>query len=60
MEDTRITCSDCGRSFIFSAKEQKFYEDNGYVPPKRCRYCRTRRKENIERRKNNGYKKENY
>lgn len=39
----KITCQDCGKIFIFSEKEQAFYEENGYVPPKRCKSCRNAR-----------------
>ena len=40
MDDVTIKCLDCGHEFTFSTKEQKFYEEKGFVPPKRCRYCR--------------------
>ena len=60
MQDIKIKCQDCGYEFSFSVQEQKFYEEHGFTTPKRCRYCRTRRKENIERRNKNGNnKKEN-
>ena len=62
-QDVKIKCQDCGIEFIFSVAEQKWYEEKGFTPPKRCRYCRNRRKnEQIqrERRNNYGYKKENY
>lgn len=57
MEDMKITCSDCGRSFVFSVKDQKFYEEQHYLPPKRCRHCRIRRKNENERRKTYGEQK---
>ena len=62
-EDVKIKCQDCGTEFIFNIAEQKWYEEHQFTPPKRCRYCRNRRKnEQIqrERRNNYGYKKENY
>ena len=43
-EDVKIKCQDCGTEFIFSVKEQKFYEEKDFAPPKRCRLCRTARK----------------
>lgn len=57
-QDVRIKCQDCGTEFIFSVAEQKWYEEKGFTPPKRCRYCRNRRKNeqyNRERRERNGY-----
>lgn len=56
-QDIKIKCEDCGTEFIFSVAEQQWYEEKNFIPPKRCRYCRNRRKnENIqrERRDNNG------
>ena len=38
--DKTIKCQDCGNTFIFSEAEQHFYEEKGFVPPKRCRACR--------------------
>lgn len=41
-----LTCSDCGEKFVFSVNEQEFYEEKGFPPPKRCKFCRKIRKEN--------------
>ena len=43
MEDVKIKCQDCGKEFIFTERDQKFYEEKGYVPPKRCKFCRNAR-----------------
>ena len=43
-EDKLITCVDCGAQFAFSARDQAFYQDKGYQPPRRCRDCREKRK----------------
>lgn len=51
MEDIKIKCQDCGEEFIFNTAEQKFYEEKGFIPPKRCRLCRQNRKNKFERRK---------
>lgn len=44
----KCTDGDCGvkggREFFFSDKEQKFYGDKGFTPPKRCWECRQRRR----------------
>ena len=53
-EDKSLQCSDCGETFIFSAKEQEFFQSKGYTnEPKRCPSCRAARK--AERYGNAGY-----
>jgi len=43
--DEMLTCADCGRQFVFTAGEQKFYEAKGFAnKPTRCADCRTARK----------------
>ena len=53
MEENKIIkCQDCGQEFIFTVKEQKFYDEKGFPPPKRCKFCRnarTLRKNRINR-----------
>lgn len=39
-QDKNIPCSDCTRSFIFSAEEQGLSGELGYDEPKRCPACR--------------------
>ena len=39
-----LTCSDCGQSFVFTDKEQEFFQEKGFSEPKRCRQCRDARK----------------
>lgn len=43
--DKKIKCQDCGEEFNFSERDQKFYEEKGFQPPKRCKTCRNIRKE---------------
>lgn len=39
--DITLICKDCGKEFIFSANDQKFYAKQGFVnAPARCRSCR--------------------
>ena len=45
----KLKCQDCGAEFEFSERDQKFYEEHGYVLPKRCRYCREKRKDKFNR-----------
>ncbi len=44
-QDKTIQCSDCGKTFTFTADEQEFYKSKGYTnEPKRCPTCRQARK----------------
>lgn len=44
-EDKTLTCKDCGNDFVFSAGEQEFYAEKGFVnEPQRCKECRDKRK----------------
>ena len=45
MSNQVIKCQDCGENFNFSEREQEFYKEKGFRPPKRCRFCRNARKE---------------
>lgn len=42
--DRTILCRDCGRDFMFTAGEQAFYAERGFVPPTRCVSCRASRR----------------
>lgn len=45
MEDKTIICKDCGREFVFTVGEQKFYAEKGFTnEPVRCPECRKARK----------------
>jgi hypothetical protein len=44
--DEQIKCADCGKEFLFSTKDQEFYERQGFTDkPKRCKTCRDLRKQ---------------
>lgn len=45
MSDVKINCIDCGKPFNFSERDQKYYEEKGFKPPKRCKFCRSAKKE---------------
>jgi CxxC-x17-CxxC domain-containing protein len=48
LEDINIVCIDCGKEFIWTAGEQKFYLDKGLQnPPKRCKDCKQAKNERI-------------
>jgi CxxC-x17-CxxC domain-containing protein len=40
-----LTCSDCGKTFPFTAEEQEFFANKGFTnEPKRCPACRSARR----------------
>ncbi len=44
-EDKTLTCKDCGAEFVFTAGEQEFYAEKGFVnEPQRCKACRDNKK----------------
>ena len=44
-EDKTLVCKDCGAEFVFTAGEQEFYNEKGFVnEPQRCKACRDARK----------------
>ena len=50
LQDKVIVCKDCGQEFFFTVGEQKFYKNNNFIEPKRCKSCRDARKQKDERR----------
>lgn len=46
-KDETIICKDCGKEFIFTVNDQKFYEEMNFNnKPVRCKECRNKRKNN--------------
>jgi len=44
-QDKTLTCRDCGAQFVFTASEQEFYSQKGFMnEPGRCPECRATRK----------------
>lgn len=44
-QDKTLVCKDCGQEFVFTASEQDFYEEKGFMnEPQRCKPCRDARK----------------
>lgn len=44
-EDKTLNCKECGSEFVFTAGEQEFYAERGFVnEPQRCKPCRDNRK----------------
>lgn len=49
MPDQELKCRDCGAAFVHPERDQEFYRQQGYQPPKRCKPCRDRKKQERER-----------
>lgn len=49
-----IKCQDCGQEFIFNESEQEFYKNLGFPEPKRCKFCREKRKNRRKEIQKNG------
>lgn len=43
-KDMKIICADCENPFVFSEGEQRYYQQRGLYPPRRCPVCRMNRK----------------
>lgn len=44
-EDKTLICKDCGKEFIFTAGEQEFFAEKGFMnEPQRCKECRDAKK----------------
>ena len=44
-QDKTLVCRDCGQEFVFTAGEQEFFAEKGFLnDPVRCRECRTAKK----------------
>lgn len=44
-QDKTLVCKECGQEFVFTAGEQEFYAEKGFVnEPQRCKPCRDARK----------------
>lgn len=48
MDDTTRICLDCGQPFPWTAGEQQFYADKGFLPPKRCEKCRLLKRQRMQ------------
>ncbi|HEY1074881.1 MAG TPA: zinc-ribbon domain-containing protein [Patescibacteria group bacterium] len=44
-QDQTLTCRDCGKSFVFTARDQEFFAEKGFTnAPTRCKDCRVLKK----------------
>ena len=42
--DKTIKCKENDKEIVFTEREQEFYIEKGFEPPKRCKACRDARK----------------
>ena len=43
--DETLVCKECGNEFVFTAGEQAFYKEKGFLnKPKSCKACRDAKK----------------
>ena len=43
--DQHLTCADCGHDFVWTERDQAFFAEKGFEPPRRCKDCRRAKKE---------------
>lgn len=49
-QDETLVCKECGKEFVFTAGEQRFFAEKGFKnKPKACRECRAARKNGTEK-----------
>lgn len=47
--DQEMVCKDCGDKYLFTVRDQEFFKERGYTPPKRCKPCRVKKKQAINK-----------
>ena len=48
MPDEYIKCVGCGKEFVYTERDQEFYQSKDFIPPKRCRECRIQKRNRYE------------
>lgn len=38
--DQMLECQDCAKQFVWTEGEQRFYAQNAFTSPRRCKPCR--------------------
>ena len=47
-DDAVLRCCDCGTPFLFNEREAAFFADRGLLQPRRCKLCRSLRRQQRE------------
>jgi hypothetical protein len=42
--DQTLNCCDCPNTFLFTPRDQEFFAQQGWTPPRRCKTCRDQKK----------------
>lgn len=49
-QDEKIICKDCKKEFVFTVRDQEFYEKMGFTnKPVRCKDCRNAKKQAMQK-----------
>lgn len=54
-ENKMLKCKDCGKEFVFTARDQEFFASKQFSEPKRCKPCRQIKKQGSLRYDNKTY-----
>ena len=46
--DLILSCCACGTEFLWSARDQEFFQEQAYSAPRRCRGCRALKRQRFE------------
>lgn len=52
MADRQLICKDCRNNFVFTERDQQFFQDKGFSDPVRCYDCRRKKREQRDRQDN--------
>jgi len=44
-KDITLGCTWCKKDFVFSVKDQKYYNSKSFDAPKKCKECRDKKKQ---------------
>ena len=53
MADKTIACRTCSKDFIFTERDQEYYQERNFSEPKDCKECRIAKKQQGGGRKRN-------
>lgn len=57
--DLTLVCRDCGKEFVFTAGEQEFYAQKGFLhDPVRCPACRRARKQAMDQERRDRHRRD--
>jgi hypothetical protein len=51
-EPQQLNCIRCFREFTWTVRDQAYYAERGFRPPKRCHICRAEKKAEIAKAEN--------